>query len=151
VTALLRTRVGIALAVVGAVAIVALGAVSLVVRRGGAGAVGQARRVVLQDSRFVNGPRAGAAFADVSGALLADAQSCSRHHSDRDIRCAARFSAAAYTSVTAFTLLGCTQPGVFQARRGVLAELDGILALDHRHGPTAAFSRAPSVPSVPSC
>ena len=134
-----------------AAAIVALGAISLAGRQGGSDAVARARRVVLQDVRFANGPRAGATFADLSGALLADARSCSRHRSDRDIRCAARFSAAAYTSVTAFSLLGCTQPGVFQARRGVLAELEGILALDHRHGPAAALPRVPSVPSVPSC
>src|SRR5207302_3955204 len=119
VTALLRSRLAMALALVAA-ATVAVGAISFAERHGASDGVVRVRRVVLQDARFVNGPRAGATFADLSGALLADARSCSRHRSDRDVRCAARFSAAAYTSVTAFSLLGCTQPGVFQARRGVL-------------------------------
>ena len=150
-TALLRSRLARALAVLAAAAMVALAGISFAERPGASDGVVRVRRVVLQDARFVNGPRAGATFADLSGVLLADAQSCSRHRSDRDVRCAARFSAAAYTSVTAYSLLGCTQPGVFQARRGVLAELDGILALDHRHRPAAAPPRVPSVPSVPSC
>ena len=100
-----------------------------------------------RDSRFVNGPRAGAAFADVSKLLLDDAKSCGRHHRADDVRCKSRFSAAAFTSVSAFVLLHCTQPGVYEARRNLLSELSAIAGADRVHGVVAA----PRVPPVPVC
>jgi hypothetical protein len=107
----------------------------------------KAEHLVGQDSRFSNGPRAGAAFADVSRIMLADASSCARHRSAADRRCAARYSAAAFTSVSAFVLVGCTQPNVYQARRALLAQLHGIATVDRRHG----VAQPPAVPPVPVC
>ena len=48
---------------------------------------------------------------------------------------------------TAVALLDCTQPGVFEARRRMLAELDAINAVDRAPSP----SRLPQVLAVPKC
>ncbi|MEA2532682.1 MAG: hypothetical protein QOJ93_493 [Actinomycetota bacterium] len=128
-------------------AVVLTGVLVFEVRRGSASRIGSAQRLLQHDARFANGPKAGTTFSQASNLLLQDAKSCARRHSARDERCAARFSAAAYTSVTAFTLIGCTQPGVYQARRDVLIELDGIVAVDRARGRAAR----PKVPDVPRC
>ena len=138
-----RARVIVIAVVAG---LVALGAV-VVTRHASVDGVASARRVLQRESRFANGPSAGTAFADVSHLLLQDAKACARRHSSADQRCAALYSAAAYASVTAFALLECTQPGVYQARRAALVQLDGITGVDRAHG----RARAPRVPEVPSC
>lgn len=118
-----------------------------ITRRGDASGIDRARHLVEQDSRFVNGPKSGATFADVSHILLDDARSCAADHGASDVRCQARSSAAAFTTVSAFALVGCTQPGVFRARQALLDELAGIEYVD-RHGGRAA---PPGVPAVPVC
>ena len=107
----------------------------------------QARHLAGRDDRFSNGPKAGTAFADLSHLLLDDAKACAKRHSASDNRCAARYSAAAYTSVAAFALVGCTQPGVFRARQALLTDLSSIMTVDRRKGAVAA----PPVPGYPSC
>ena len=119
----------------------------VVVRPSRPSALTRAQHLVHRDSRFVNGPKAGAAFADISTMMLADAKACRRAHGASDNRCAARYSAAAFTSVTAFVLLHCTQPGVYEARRDLLAELAGIADVDRRHG----VAVPPPVPPLPVC
>ena len=131
----------------GAVVALAVVGAFLVVGGHGTNGLASAQRVLRRESRFVNGPSAGAAFADVSNLLLTDAKSCARRYSAKDQRCAARYSAAAYASVTAFALVGCTQPGVYEARTGALAQLDGIVAVDRAKGRL----RAPRLPDVPRC
>ena len=135
------------LAVAGLVALVAVGLAVDAVAGGPSSGLASARHVLQRDSRFASGPTAGTAFADVSNLMLHDAKACARRHSSADQRCAARFSAAAYASVTAFALVDCTQPGVFEARRAALKQLDGIAAVDDAHG----RARAPRVPTVPDC
>lgn len=107
----------------------------------------RAQHLVGRDARFSNGPKAAAAFADVSHMMLSDATSCAHHHGSADRRCAARYSAAAFTSVSAFVLVDCTQPGVFRARQSLLVELRGIATVDQRRG----LAQAPAVPPVPVC
>ena len=139
-----RTRL---LAIAGVVALLVVGlVVDATAGRSSSGLV-SARRVLQRDARFTNGPTAGTAFADVSNLMLRDAKACAQHHSKTDQRCAARYSAAAYASVTAFALVDCTQPGVYQARRAAMQQLDGIVAVDDAHGK----ARAPRVPEVPDC
>jgi ABC-type nickel/cobalt efflux system permease component RcnA len=133
--------------IVGVVLLAVLGAVVIVRARSSVDGVASARRVLQKDGRFVNGPAAGNAFADVSHLLLNDAKSCAHRHATSDRRCSARFSAAAYTSVAAFSLLGCTAPGVYEARRSVLSELDGIVLVDRAGGRMAP----PRIPDVPKC
>ena len=120
---------------------------SVIARHGDSDGVARARHLVQQDSRFANGPKAGAAFAAISHMLLDDATSCARHHGQADTRCQARASAAAYTTVSAFSLVSCTQPGVFRARRALLDELNGIVQVDHQGGRAAP----PAVPPVTTC
>jgi hypothetical protein len=133
--------------VVGVLLLAVLGTVVIARVRSGADGVTSARRVLQKDGRFVNGPAAGNAFADVSHLLLNDAKSCSHHHATSDRRCSARFSAAAYTSVAAFSLVGCTAPGMYEARRSVLTELDAIVLVDRAGGRMAP----PRIPDVPKC
>ena len=132
-----------------AAAVVALVVITgaVIVGRGSASGVTHARHIAQQDSRFANGPKAGAAFAEISNVLLEDAKSCAGRHGSSDPRCQARSSAAAYTTVSAFALVGCTQPGVFRARQGLLDELAGISTVDRRGG----IVPPPVVPTVPTC
>jgi hypothetical protein len=131
----------------GAVAVAAVVAAVLILNRPGPNRLAQAQHLVQRDSRFQNGPKAGAAFADLSHLLLDDAKSCARRRSPSDQRCAARYSAAAHTSVAAFALLRCTQPGVYRARRDLMIELSGIVAIDRQKGNVPP----PSLPGFPSC
>jgi len=139
--------VAVRLAAVAVVAVVAVAAAAMLLNRPGPGRLTQAQRLVGRDARFANGPKAGAAFADLSHLLLDDARSCARQHSQSDNRCASRFSAAAYTSVAAFVLTRCTQPGVYRARRDLMTELTAIGAVDRLHG----VAPPPPIPSFPSC
>ena len=138
--------VGIRYAAVAVVVVVAVSAV-LVLYRPTPSRLAQAQHLVRRDNRFGNGPKAGATFADLSHLLLADARSCAHHHSQSDNRCRARYSAAASTSVAAFALLRCTQPGVYQARRDLMVELSGIAVVDRQKGAVPP----PPVPAYPSC
>ena len=75
----------------GAVVIVLLmGGVLGVARADRASGLAEAHHVLTDDHRFVNGPHAGAAFADISTLLLSDARSCARKRSADDRRCSAR-------------------------------------------------------------
>ena len=76
-----------------AVALALMGGGLAIARADRADGLTQARNVIADDHRFVNGPHAGTAFADASHLLLVDAKSCARHRSAKDHRCAARFSA----------------------------------------------------------
>jgi len=120
------------------------------------GGLGAVRRLVTSNGRFDTGSSGAATFARIGNELLADAKRCQGRHAgpsrpdrraDGDVRCIARFQAAAAANVTAVALLQCTQPGVFEARRRLLAELDAIAAVDR--DPT--HSALPPVPAVPHC
>ena len=132
---------------VAVIVVVLVAGVFVLHRRGTSDGISTARHLLQQDARFANGPRAGNTFADLSHVLLSDAKACEHRHSSVDERCTARYSAAAYASVTAFALIECTQPGVYEARRDVLVELDGIVAVDRARGTVPA----PRVPNVPTC
>lgn len=129
------------------VIVAVLVASSVILGRDHSDGVTRARHIAGQDGRFGNGPKAGTAFADISRLLLDDAKSCARRHGASDPRCQARSSAAAFTTVSAFTLVGCTQPGVFRARQALLDELAGIALVDRRHG----VAPPPAVPALPTC
>ncbi len=116
----------------------------VVLRPDAGGAVAAAQRVLRNDKRFVNGPTAAQTFAKLSEDMLGDAKRCAHHHSRRDSRCRARYSSAAYTSVTAVALLDCTQPGVYAARRATYQHLAAIAKLKANQPP-------PVVPTVPQC
>lgn len=133
--------------VVAAAAVVVVLVAAVIVARDHRDGVKAARHIVQQDSRFGNGPKAGAAFAEISRVLLDDANDCAHHHGRTDARCQARSSAAAYTTVSAFALVSCTQPGVFRARQALLDELGAITTVDRRQGVAAP----PAVPAVPAC
>jgi hypothetical protein len=125
---------------------VAGGALALA-RADQADGLSRARHLLADDHRFVNGPHAGTAFADASQVLLGDAKACARRRSSNDRRCSARFSAAAFTSVAAFALVDCTQPGVYRARRDALDQLDAVADVDRHRGAAVP----PAVPAVPAC
>src|SRR5579885_1485808 len=141
-----RRRVATPLIVLAAVAVA--GGVLLWGRERGAGAIASSQALIVRDSRFVNGPTSGATFARISQRLLSDAKHCAAAHGSTDPRCVARFQAAAYSSVTAVALLGCTQPGVYQARQALYTDLRSIQALDHDRPFSAPV---PTVPQVPTC
>ena len=138
-------RIAIGLA---AAAALCLTAGALVIPRADrADGVAAARHLIADDHRFVNGPHAGSTFADASHLLLDDAKACAKQRSADDRRCAARFSAAAFTSVAAFALVGCTQPGVYRARMDALTQLASVANVDRHRGAAAP----PVVPTVPTC
>ena len=136
---------------VGVAVLLAVVAVVLVRHSVGAsrsGPVGAARGVISDDAKFANGPTAGSTFASISARLASDGQACVRRWSRDDPRCSARMAAAAYATVVAPMLVDCTQPGVFEARKGLDDELKAIAAFDHQRPGTAP---APSVPALPPC
>ena len=106
------------------------------------------RAALASDSRFANGPKAGSTFADISRWLLADGQACQRSRSATDHRCRLRLSASAYAGVSAFILVDCTSPGVFQARAAMRSYIDQIETFDRR--PLGSMP-VPSLPNVPTC
>ena len=106
------------------------------------------RAALAADSRFANGPKAGSTFADISRWLLTDGQACQRGHSSTDHRCRLRLSASAYAGVSAFILVDCTSPGVFQARASMRSFVDQIVTFDRR--PLGSVP-VPSLPNVPTC
>lgn len=128
------------------VAAVAIAAVVVVRRMHRGSALTRAERVLHDNKRFVDAPSSARAFATVSQRLLRDAQSCSRRHGQNDTRCRARFSAAAYTSVTAAAVMSCTQPGVYDARRSTSRYLSAIASHDHQ-----PKRPAPTVPGLVTC
>lgn len=93
-----------------------------------------ARHDLASDSRFYNGPAAGAVFASASASLLRDGKACERHWGAADGRCRSRLAGAAWAQVSAVALLRCTQPGVFQARHDLQVYLGAVTALDDMRG-----------------
>lgn len=129
--------------------IVAALAVGLLLRPSRNGdAIAEVQHALRDNQRFGNGPKSGLTFAALSHKLLEDGRSCAKQHGVANPRCRARFTAAAFASATAFAVRTCTQPGVYQARVGMLEELAGIAVLDKRPIGTVV---APSPPSVPRC
>ena len=141
--------------VIAAVLLLAGAAVAWQTVRRPTSGLGAARRLVRSDGQFSSSSRGATTFARVGDLLLADAKRCQRRHPGParpgqpagDVRCVARFQAAAGANVSAVALLDCTQPGVFEARRRMLAELDAINAVDR----APSRSRLPQVPAVPKC
>ncbi|MEA3056785.1 MAG: hypothetical protein QOD30_2217 [Actinomycetota bacterium] len=123
-------------------------AVALVATRDHPTGLARVRVALHDDDRFVNGPTAGETIATASEWLLDDGESCEAAHGRGDPRCAARLSAAAYTSVAAVGLVDCTAPGVFQTRRALVRYIDDIATFDHE--PLGTL-RVPSPPHVPAC
>src|SRR5207248_3101248 len=99
----------------------AIAGIGVVVLRPTPGALARTRSALSSDAHFVNGPKAGTTFANVSTWLMADGRRCQHRHGAGDRRCQVRLSAAAYSAVTAFTVAGCTAPGVYRARTAMLA------------------------------
>ena len=133
---------------IGVALVVAVVAVALVAHRSTPTGLARVRVALHDDDRFVNGPMAGETVAKASQWLLDDGQSCEADRGQDDPRCAARLSAAAYTSVTAASLISCTAPGVFRTRRALLRYIDDITAFDHE--PLGTL-QAPSPPRLPNC
>lgn len=98
------------------------------------------------DDRFATSAEAGQTVADISVGLRQDGAAC-RSAGDETARCAALLSAAAFSAVTAVTLLDCTAPDVHDARvalRAYLRDLRAFLA-------GGADGAAPELPRVVTC
>jgi hypothetical protein len=123
-------------------------ATALVVTRDHPTGLARVRVALHDDDRFTNGPKAGETIATASKWLLDDGESCEAARGKGDPRCAARLSAAAYTSVAAIGLVDCTAPGVFRTRRALVEYIDDIVTFDAH--PLGTL-RVPSPPRVPAC
>ena len=134
------------LAAVAAVVLVVGGALAAL--RPHPSGLARTRTALAADSRFANGPKAGSAFADISHWMLADGRACLRSHSTTDHRCRLRLSASAYAGVSAFILVDCTSPGVFQARAAMRSYIDQIEVFDRRR---LGSMPVPPLPNVPTC
>jgi hypothetical protein len=141
----MRRRAALAL---GGLLLAAIVATALVTARDHPAGLARVRVALHDDHRFTNGPKAGETIATASQWLLDDGETCEEAHGTGDPRCAARLSAAAYTSVAAVGLVECTAPGVFRTRRALMRYIDDIVAFDREPLGTV---RAPSPPHVPVC
>lgn len=101
----------------------------------------------LEDNKaFSSSAKAGQTVADISASLRKDGAAC-RKRGDDVPRCSALLSASAYAAVTAFTLLDCTAPGVYDGRQTMLRYMRAVRAfLDN-----GAKSTLPSIPRVVTC
>lgn len=132
------------------VAVVVLIAAVLVValpRRSPTG-LEKVRAALQDDDRFVNGPTAGETLARASRWLLDDGDACEQARGLGDLRCGARLSAAAYTSVAAAGVLSCTAPGVYRTRIALVAYVTAIETFDHE---PLGTRQVPAPPRAPSC
>jgi hypothetical protein len=98
----------------------------------------------LNDSnRFSTSARAGQTVADISTKLRLAGASC-RAKDKSSARCTVLLQAAAYSAVTAYTLVDCTSPGVFDGRKAMLDYLQAIRAF-------LKGAEQPAVPKVVTC
>jgi hypothetical protein len=132
------TRVSLAIAV----AILVMGAVVAVRAVQHESALEDSIGKLEDDGHFTTSTEAGNTIANISVKLRQSGASC--RGSDKDApRCSAVLSAAAYAAVTAYTVLDCTAPGVYDARTAMLKYLRAV----------RAYSKGalPSVPEVVKC
>lgn len=102
--------------------------------------------IASDEGRFDSSSQAGESFLEISERLLAESRQCVKQHNATYRPCAARSSAVALAQSAAVVVLGCTQPGVHEARFGVLRSLQGIKRLDvDPNGPLPPF------PTFPVC
>ena len=132
------TRVSLAIAI----AIIVMGGVIAVRSMQRESALDDSIGKLENDAHFTTSTKAGNTIANISVKLRQSGASC--HRSDNEApRCSAVLSAAAYAAVTAYTVLDCTAPGVYDARMALLKYLRAVRAYS-----TGAL---PSVPEVVKC
>ena len=130
-----------------AAALVVLGSLAAVtVNRRHPANLADAIRIASDEGRFASSPRAGDSLVRITDVLIREGRACVAAHG-RDYRpCQARASGAAVAQSAAVVAVHCTQPGVYEARVGMLRYLEGIRRLDRDpSGP------APPFPQFPVC
>lgn len=98
----------------------------------------KARAVMRDDAEFATATDAGAAFIQVSSLLQAAGEQCLRE--GRGPSCDHLFVTAAYSRVSAVSVLSCTRRGIAEARRALREHLEAI-----------AERPAESLPPTPRC
>jgi hypothetical protein len=95
--------------------------------------------------RFATSATAGQTVADISTDLRVDGTNCRTR--DNGPQCGALLSAAAFTAVTAVTMLDCTAPDIFDAR----VSLERYLRKLRDFIDDGAQGAAPTLPKVITC
>jgi hypothetical protein len=96
--------------------------------------------------RFTTSAKAGQTVADISTTLRIDGAKCRDQRKARGPECAALLSAAAFTAVTAVSMLDCTAPDVYDARLALGKYLRTLR--DFVEGDRA---KPPTLPKVITC
>lgn len=99
---------------------------------------------VGDDARFTTSAKAGQTVADISVDLRRDGTRCRAQ--DNGPACAALLSGAAFTAVTAVSLLDCTAPDVHDTRVALAQYLRRLQAYVDR-----GAGAAPTLPEVNRC
>ena len=136
------TRLSLAVAV----AVILLGGVLAVRAVQGESAIDESIHKLEDDDRFTNSTKAGNTIAEISVRLRQEGAKC-RESDKQATRCTAVLSAAAYAAVTAYTVLDCTAPGVYDGRTALLKHLRAVRTYLDR----GARRALPSVPKVIAC
>jgi hypothetical protein len=137
-----RRRIVIAVVALGVAGVIGFG----LSRRRPAHTLQDAITIASSEGRFSSSRRAGQSLARISQILTAEGRACIAAHDPTYPRCTARASGAAIAQSAAVVALHCTQPGIYEARVGVLRYLQGIERLDR--DPRAP---PPAFPSFPLC
>jgi hypothetical protein len=130
----------------GVIALLVVVAVARVATSGAADDLDGAIGIASTASRFESSQRAADSFVKIRGILLDEARSCVAKHSAQHPPCAARGAAVALAQSAAVVAVQCTQPGVYEARAGILRYLQGIKRLDR-----APAGPPPPFPTLPHC
>jgi hypothetical protein len=131
--------------VAGAIAVLVIGAVAFVLLPRPSHLDEAVQR--LDDAhRFTTSAKAGQTVADISTTLRQDGTSC-RTKEQRGAKCGALLSAAAFTAVTAVSLLDCTAPDVYDTRIALGKYMRALREFIDR----GAKGTAPALPKVITC
>lgn len=95
----------------------------------------RARDLVDDDGAFGTAIESGDSFAHIGELLLDAADAC-------EDPCPALRQASAYTQLLAVEVLGCTQPGIHDARVAVRDHLDAVISVPSGSAP---------LPALPTC
>lgn len=117
--------------------VVAVAALAWTNRSAEIGPAGRALEIARDDAQFATATEAGAAYTRISVILQEGAERCM---ADDGARCDDLFATAAYTRVSAVSLLSCTKRRVVLARQDLTSYLEDLEA----GTPTP-------LPNVPSC
>jgi hypothetical protein len=134
------TRVALVIALV----VLVMGGVLAVRGMGKSSPVDDSISKLNDNKRFATSARAGQTVADIATTLRLEGARC-RKRDAKESRCTVLLQAAAYSAVTAYTLVDCTAPGVYDGRKAMLGYLQRVKKFMHDGAP------APTVPKVITC